>query len=84
MFGQQFQHLEFFKYFWEYNVFMFTILGFTLLSLIYFSIFPSDRDHLNKVMAAIKAKKGGERKSMERKLAQQGGALSLVAPPKKK
>ena len=54
------------------------ILGFTLLSLIYFAIFPSDRDHLNKVMASIKAKKGSEFKSFERKLAQQGGSLTTT------
>ena len=84
LFGQQFQHLSFFRYFWMYNVFLFTILGFTLLSLIYFSIFPSDRDHLVKVMASIKAKKGAERKAFDRKLAQQGGALSAMAPIKKK
>ena len=68
IFGQQFKHLEFFRYFWAYNVFLFTIIGFTVLSLIYFSIFPSDRDHLNRVMAAIKAKKGAERKTLARKL----------------
>ena len=62
----------------QYNVFLFMILGFTLLSIIYFSIFPSDRDHLNKVMASIKAKKGAEFKSFERKIAQQGGSLELA------
>ena len=109
----------------QYNVFLFTILGFALLTLIYLSIFPSDRDHLNKaraasqpprrprtprvhairsararaltrhrrpvarpcplphcpgpqVMQAIKAKKGAEMKTLDRKLQQQGGALSAV------
>lgn len=131
LFGQQFKNLEFFRYFWQYNVFLFTILGFALLTLIYLSIFPSDREHLNKaraalespgdrghlirmvlrrrgsllrrrnarlntthhsqppparpcarpppqVMQAIKAKKGVEMKNLDRKLAQQGGALSVV------
>jgi hypothetical protein len=32
-------------------------------------------------MAAIKAKKGAEMKSLERKLQQQGGALSAVELP---
>ena len=59
-------------------MFLFTILAFVALSLVYFSIFPSDREHLNKVMAAIKAKKGAERKTFERRLAQQGGSLELA------
>ena len=42
----------------RYNVFLFTILGFALLTVIYLCIFPSDRDHLNKVMQKIKIKKG--------------------------
>ena len=53
-------------------------LGFTLLSGIYFAIFPSDRNHLNQVMAKIKADKSKQMKTFERKLEQQGGALSLV------
>ena len=95
-----------------YNVFNFTILGFALLTMIYLAIFPSDRDHLNKVMAKvcmlpvccscmqgmraalghpptplppplprlvqIKQKKGLERKGLDRKISQQGGALSAV------
>ncbi len=56
----------------------FTILAFTLLSGIYFGLFPSDRTHLNNVMAKIKADKGKEMKAFARKLDQQGGALSLV------
>ena len=56
----------------------FTILGFTLLSGIYFGLFPSDRTHLNNVMAKIKAEKSKEMKAFSRKLEQQGGALSLV------
>jgi hypothetical protein len=84
IFGQQFKHMQGFRYFWQYNVFLFMILGFTALSIVYFSIFPSDRDHLNKVMAQIKAKKGAEMKDFERKLAQQGGALSQVEMPKRK
>jgi hypothetical protein len=36
----------------QYNVFLFMILGFALLTLIYLSIFPSDRDHLNKASGA--------------------------------
>jgi LMBR1 domain-containing protein 1 len=36
IFGSQFKYIEGFRYFWQYNVFIFTILGFALLSLIYF------------------------------------------------
>lgn len=78
IFGSQFKYIYGFRFFWQYNVFLFTILGFTLLSGIYFGIFPSDRNHLNQVMAQIKAAKGKEMKAFESKLKQQGGALSLV------
>lgn len=78
IFGTQMRYIDGFRWFWQYNVFLFSILGFTLLSIIYFSVFPSDRRHLNKVMKEIAAAKNKERKSFERKLDQQGGALSMV------
>ena len=78
IFGSQFKYIFGFRYFWQYNVFLFTILGFTLLAGVYFGLFPSDRTHLNKVMAKIKAEKSKELKAFERKLEQKGGALSLV------
>ncbi len=62
----------------QYNVFLFTILGFFLLAAIYFAIFPSDRKHLNEVMQKIKKEKAKERKDFGSRLAQTGGALSLV------
>ena len=78
IFGSQFKYIFGFRYFWQYNVFLFTILGFTLLAGVYFGLFPSDRTHLNQVMAKIKAEKSKELKAFERKLEQKGGALSLV------
>lgn len=42
------------------------------------AVFPSDRRHLNEVMNKIKLQKSKEMKGFERKLQQQGGALSLV------
>lgn len=78
IFGSQMRYIQGFRYFWQYNVFIFMMLGFSLLSLIYFSIWPSDRAHLNEVMKKIKEQKSKERGEFSRKLAQQGGALSLV------
>lgn len=78
LFGSQFKYLQGFRYFWQYNVFLFTMLAFVLLSAIYFSIWPSDRAHLNRVMARIKSDKGAERRAAERKLAQHGGALQGI------
>lgn len=54
IFNTQFKYLIFFRYFWQYNVFLFTILAFTLLATIYFSLCPSDRAHLNRVMDQIR------------------------------
>lgn len=78
IFGQQFKYMTFFVYFWRYNVFLFMILGFFFLSVIYFSIFPSDKAHLQKVMNEIKTKKKGELKAFEKDLTRKGGALSQV------
>lgn len=84
VFGSQFEHLEFFRYFWEYNVFLFMIFGFFILALVYFLIWPSDRDHLNKVMQQIKADKAKERKTLEKHVSRAGGALSQVEMVKRK
>lgn len=62
----------------QFNVFYFAILGFFLLALIYFALFPSDRRHLNAVMAQIKTNKAKQRADLDRKLAQQGGTLSSI------
>jgi LMBR1 domain-containing protein 1 len=78
IFGTQMKYIYGFRYFWQYNVFLFAILGFFILAAIYFGIFPSDRKHLNEVVAKIKAEKGKQMKGFEKKLQQQGGALSLV------
>ena len=78
LFGTQMKYIQGFRFFWQYNVFLFMLLSFTFLSVIYFSCFPSDRDALNKTLKAIQAQKQKERKEFGRKLDQQGGALSLV------
>ena len=78
LFGTQMKYIQGFRFFWQYNVFLFMLLSFVLLSLIYFSLWPSDRTHLAAVMKQIKEQKGRERAELGRKLAQQGGALSLV------
>lgn len=64
----------------RYNVFLFTILGFALLTVIYLCIFPSDRDHLNKVMQKIKIKKGAWQRAQGSGCAVVG-ALPCDAPP---
>lgn len=65
-----------FKYFFMYNVFYFTIIGFFILGAIYFACFPSDRRHLNAVMQKIKATKSKEKGSLEKQIQQQGGSLA--------
>jgi LMBR1 domain-containing protein 1 len=76
IFGAQMKHLKGFRYFWQYNAFLFAILGFFLLALIYFAIFPSDRDHLNKVMREIKTKHRGKLANAEKQVKRSGGDLS--------
>lgn len=84
IFGQQFKYLKFFRYFWQYNVFLFIIIIFFFLSLIYFSIFPSDKAHLQKVMSEIKKKNKGMFKDVEKNIDRKGGALSQVDKKRKK
>lgn len=97
----QFKYIKGFSYFWKYNVFLFTILAFTLLALIYFVsllmpsirstvlctynhfrlvqlLFPSDRKHLNSIVASIKESKSAERAKLSKKLQRSGGTLSPV------
>ena len=78
IFGTQMKYIYGFRYFWQYNVFLFTILGFFLLALIYFAAFPSDRKHLNEVMNKIKMEKKKEMKYIGFRLNQAGGNLSKI------
>lgn len=78
IFSTQFRYMEFFRYFWQYNVFLFMILIFFFLSVIYFAIFPSDRSHLQRVMQQIKAKNQTKIRNLDRKITQQGGALQGI------
>jgi LMBR1 domain-containing protein 1 len=78
LFGTQMNYIQGFRFFWQYNVFLFVLLSFVLLSLIYFSCFPSDRDALAKAFKAVQEQKKKERQEFGRRLDQQGGALSLV------
>lgn len=78
IFSSQFKYLKFFTYFYRYNVFLFMILIFTLLSLIYFSLCPSDRAHLNNVMNQIKVKNKQQLNAVTKKIDQQGGSMSAV------
>ncbi len=43
IFGQQMKYMQGMTVFYKYNIFVFMILGFTILAAIYFSIWPSDR-----------------------------------------
>ena len=84
IFGGQFRYLPGFRELWRYNVFVFTLLGFTLLSAIYFAAFPSDRRHLARVMADIKVAAAIRREAVQKKITQAGGSLQgvvVVKPP---
>jgi hypothetical protein len=41
--GQQMMFMQGMTYFYRYNIFVFMLLGFTILAGIYFGIWPSDR-----------------------------------------
>lgn len=75
IFGSQFRYMQGMTYLWRYNVFLFTLLGFALLSILYFTVFPSDRAHLNKVMAEIRKRHKIERQTLNKKIEQRGGAV---------
>ncbi len=75
VFGTQFRYMEGISVFWKYNVFLFTILGFTLLSLVYFSVFPSEKAHLRRVVEGIKKSHEREKREVEAAIGRRGGAL---------
>lgn len=79
IFSNQFKYMTGFRYFWQYNVFLFTILALTLLAAVYFAMCPSDRRYLNDVMAQIKASNKARldatSKTIDRKGA--GGAVEM-------
>lgn len=75
IFGSIMRYIEGFRYLWEYNIFLYAILGFAFLSLIYFSCFPSDKDHVQALMDSIKHKKKQERRTIDTRLKARGGAL---------
>jgi LMBR1 domain-containing protein 1 len=78
IFGTQMKYIYGFRYFWQYNVFLFTILGFFILAAIYFACFPSDRKHLNEVMNKIKMQKKKEMGEFGFRLNQAGGSLARM------
>jgi hypothetical protein len=41
--GQQMKYMQGMTYFYRFNIFIFMLLGFTILAAIYFAIWPSDR-----------------------------------------
>lgn len=45
---------------------------------------PSDKDHLQQVMAKIREKKAAERKNLNRKIDRRGGAIQELPEIKKK
>jgi LMBR1 domain-containing protein 1 len=78
IFGNQFKYLKFFKYFWQYNVFLFAILAITVLAAIYFSVCPSDRAHLQRVMDEIKARNKKNLAAVGSAIDRQGGSMSSI------
>jgi hypothetical protein len=78
IFNNQFKYLEFFRFFWQYNVFLFMILIFTFLSLIYFSLCPSDKAHLERVMSEIRKKNKTNLAKTASQLDRQGGDMTKV------
>ncbi len=84
IFSTQFRYLTFFRYFWQYNVFIFTILILVVLSLIYFSLCGSnDREFLKTVQAQIMLKYRVNIAKDAKQIARKGGnAVALSKKPK--
>lgn len=56
LFGTQIKYIQFFSYFWKYNVFVYVMLGLSIISLIFFMIFPDDS--AEKIQKKIDEKSG--------------------------
>ncbi len=76
LFGVQFESLDGLHYLYDYNVFLFAILGTSLVSMVYFAARPSQRAHLRGALAAMKARREREFRAAERRVerAEAGGA----------
>jgi len=63
LFGTQIQYLNFFKYFWEQNVFIVALLVVVFISLLYLLMRPRDRAaEVERELDAIANRKPGEEK----------------------
>ena len=76
IFGVQFRYTEGMLYFWRYNVFLFTILGFALLSILYYSIFPSEKRYVAQMLITVKQRHQTLRTTLEKETHRQGGHLN--------
>lgn len=72
------------KELYRYNIFLFLILLMALVSVIYFSFFPNDREHLRKEMERARDRSVTKRTQLERKLAYHGGSLMEMGRKSKK
>lgn len=57
LFGSQIQYLQFFKYFWDYDIFIIALLGISFLTLIGLLVYPTDRaQQINDMLEEVKKK----------------------------
>jgi len=61
IFGSTIKHMEFFRYFFEHDIFLYTFLGFTFLAVVYFIASPSEQKRLNKETQAHRTRLAQER-----------------------
>jgi len=83
IFGYQIRYLAFFRYFFQYRVFLYLLLAMMLLTLAYLLVFPSDRAHLKKVKQEMRKNIKREVATTQKRLEQRGGQLAGMNSPVK-
>jgi LMBR1 domain-containing protein 1 len=74
IFGTQIEFLQFFKYVFETNAQIYAFLGVAFLSLVYFIMYPSDKEYHKQVLKSIQARITLQRKEVNQAVEWGGGA----------
>ena len=74
LFGSQIEHMRWFSYMYEYNIFLYIVLAMLLLSVIYFSCRPSDRMHNKQILAQIQSDVQAKNARVKQNIESHGGA----------
>ena len=74
IFGTQIEFMQFFRYIFETNAQIYAFLGVAFLSLVYFIMYPSDKEYHKQVLKSIQTRIVHQRQEVHRAVEWGGGA----------